>query len=99
MTAVIVCRAQRYLIRRILSCPTCKTRRRMLAQDEVWYGTTLVCCHCGDRWQDGELYPRPSQRGWRKDAAAKATAEWVAAGAYDSAAHEAWVRYQLGDDA
>lgn len=95
---VIVCRAAQFPMRRILPCPTCKTRRRMLAQDEVWYGTTLTCCHCGDRWQDGELYPRPQQRGWRKEAAAKATTGWLAAGVYDRAEHEAWYRQQLGYD-
>lgn len=99
MSTVIICRANRYPIRRILRCPTCKTKRRMLAHDEVWYGTTVTCCHCGDHWQDGELYPRPSQRGWRKDAARKATTEWLAAGAYDRTAHENWVKYQLGEEA
>lgn len=93
---VIVCRARRYAIRRILRCPTCKATRRMLVHDEVWYGATITCCHCGDSWQDGELYPRPCRRGWRREAAAKATAGWVAAGRYDSAAHRAWVDEQLG---
>jgi len=95
---VIVCRAARFAIRRILQCPTCRTRRRMLVHDEAWYGTSMTCCHCGDRWQDGELYPRPRHRGWRKEAAAKATGEWLATGTYDSAAHEAWFNYQLGYD-
>lgn len=93
---VIVCRARQYNIRRIFRCPTCKTRRRMLFQDEVWYGTTTTCCHCGDSWQDGELYPRPAKRGWRKEAAAKATAEWLAAGPYDRAAHHTWLRDEMG---
>ncbi|MET9957428.1 hypothetical protein ABZ135_38550 [Streptomyces sp. NPDC006339] len=95
---VIVCRARRFPIRRILRCPTCKTRRRMLAQDEAWYGLSMTCCHCGDRWQDGELYPRPRQRGWRKEAAANATTAWLAAGRYDSAAHQAWFNEQMGYD-
>lgn len=93
---VIVCRARRYLIRRIMRCATCKIRRRMLVQDEAWYGLTFTCCHCGDSWQDGELYPRPSKRGWRKEAAAKATAEWLTAGPYDQAAHRAWLREETG---
>jgi hypothetical protein len=93
---VIVCRARRYTIRRILRCITCKTRRRMLVHDEAWYGLTLVCCHCGDRWQDGELYPRPTRKGWRMEAAAKATAEWLAAGPYSKADHEAWFKSEMG---
>lgn len=95
---VIVCRARRYNIRRIFRCPTCKTRRRMLAQDEAWYGMTVTCCHCGDSWQDGELCPRPRMRGWRKEAAAKATAAWLAAGTYDRAAHRAWLAAETGAD-
>lgn len=95
---VIVCRAAQFPIRRILECVTCKTKRRMLVHDEVWYGTTATCCHCGDSWQDGELYPRPTSRGWRKEAAAEATAGWLAAGRYSAADHRAWVSRQLGDD-
>ena len=93
---VIVCRARQYAIRRILQCPTCKARRRMLCEDEAWYGMTITCCHCGDRWQDGELYPRPRTRGWRKEAAAKATAAWVAAGPYNREAHRAWLAAETG---
>ncbi|GHC38697.1 hypothetical protein GCM10010348_77610 [Streptomyces anthocyanicus] len=93
---VIVCHARHFTIRRIWRCPTCKTRRRMLFQDEAWYGMTMTCCHCGDRWQDGELCPRPAKRGWRKEAAAKATAEWVAAGRYDRTAHRAWLAAETG---
>ena len=89
---VIVCRARRYATRRIMLCSVCKTRRRMLVEDEAWYGPTVTCCHCGDRWQDGELCPRSNKRGWRKEAAAKATATWIAAGSYDRAAHMAWLR-------
>lgn len=93
---VIVCYARGFAIRRIMQCPTCKTRRRMVALDEVWYGTSLTCCHCGDHWQDGERYPRPTHKGWRKEAAAKAAAQWIAAGHYDKAAHEQWVRQETG---
>ncbi|MFI8294054.1 hypothetical protein ACIGBL_33450 [Streptomyces sp. NPDC085614] len=98
MTTVIVCRPRRYPIRRVLACPTCKTRRRMITHYEVWYGTSLTCCHCGDHWQDGELYRRPSRRGWRKEAAAKAAAEWLAAGRHDPVAFETWVKRELGED-
>jgi hypothetical protein len=98
MSGVIVCWARRYPIRKIARCPICKTRRRMLVEDEVWYGTTVTCCHCGDSWQDGELSLRPARRGWRKEASAKATAKWLAAGRYDKAAHRAWFREQFGED-
>ncbi|MFJ9671406.1 hypothetical protein ACIRP5_11530 [Streptomyces sp. NPDC101221] len=93
---VIVCRARHFTIRRIWHCPTCKTRRRMLFQDEAWYGMTITCCHCGDCWQGGELCPRPTKRGWRKQAAADATAGWIAAGRYDRDAHKAWLAAEMG---
>lgn len=98
MNGIIVCTAARYTVRRVMRCATCKTRRRMVWHDEVWYGSTLVCCHCGERWQDGERAPRPVRRGWRKESATKATTAWLAAGKYDPAAHHAWVNYQLGYD-
>lgn len=98
MNGVIVCTAARYTVRKIMRCATCKTNRRMVWHDEVWYGSTLICCHCGDRWQDGELCPRPFKPGWRKQSAAKATEQWLAAGVYDKAAHRAWVHHQLGYD-
>ena len=44
---VIVCYARGFPIRRIMQCRTCKTRRRMVALDEVWYGTSLTCCALG----------------------------------------------------
>ncbi|NEB42318.1 hypothetical protein [Streptomyces sp. SID14515] len=93
---VLVCHAQRYPIRRILHCPTCKTLRRMLWHDEAWYGTAVTCCHCGDSWQDGERSQRPNRRGWRTEAAAAATTEWLAAGPYDPAAHRIWLNEQIG---
>lgn len=98
MSGVIVCRARRFLIRKVMHCPICKAKRRMLVEDEAWYGPTVTCCHCGDSWQDGELSFRPARRGWRKEAAAKAAAKWLAAGRYDKAAHRAWLREQHGDD-
>lgn len=95
---VIVCWSRYYTIRRVMRCATCKTRRRMLVQDEAWYGSTVTCCHCGDRWQDGERCLRSNKRGWRKEAAAKATAEWLAAGPYDRTAHWAWLAAETGVD-
>lgn len=94
----IVCRARRYSIRRVMRCATCKTRRRMIVQDEVWYGPTVTCCHCGERWQDGERCLRSNKRGWRREAAAEATAEWLTAGPYDRKAHRTWLAAEAGVD-
>ncbi|MFD8469042.1 hypothetical protein ACFV10_28540 [Streptomyces cyaneofuscatus] len=94
--SIIICQAPRFPIRRILRCATCKTRRRMLVVDNGWYGTSITCCHCGDTWQDGERALRSNKRGWRKEAAAKATTGWIEAGTYDPAAHQAWFEHQMG---
>lgn len=48
-------------------CPTCDRDRRMLGQFQEWYGTTWTCTGCGDRWNDGEMEPRPFCPGWRKE--------------------------------
>lgn len=61
-------------------CPHCSkvrgkpTRRKFLYEYEEWYGWTETCLTCGDRWEDGELCPRPRERGWRKEAVKRAKA-------------------------
>lgn len=49
-----------------LPCPTCQSDQEFLCQFEAWYGWTLTCLNCGDRWTDGELCPRPFQPRWRE---------------------------------
>lgn len=51
---------------RVLACPTCRHRRRMLARFQEWYGWTLVCLSCGETWTDGEMHERPFCPGWRR---------------------------------
>ncbi len=51
---------------RVLYCPTCKRRRRMLVEFFEWYGSTTSCLMCADEWNDGALAYRPAERGWRK---------------------------------
>lgn len=94
---VTICSPPQYLIRRIAHCPTCKTRRRFIGADALWYGTTWTCCRCGDSWADGERMERPFARGWRAEATRRARASWEEAGTYDRAAHNAWLGAQLGD--
>jgi len=50
----------------VVNCPTCERPRRMLFQFQEWYGSTLTCAGCGDRWMDGEMGERPFAPGWRK---------------------------------
>jgi hypothetical protein len=94
VTSVIVCQAMSYPMRRVMDCPFCKTRRRMLARDELWYGTSLTCCHCGHTWQDGER--RPATKDQCAYAAAEARRKWIEAGVYDSEDHRAWTEEQTG---
>lgn len=60
----------------VMHCPTCKRRRRFYCWFQEWYGWHSTCCACGDCWQDGERGERPFERGWRKEAAGKAAANW-----------------------
>lgn len=95
MSTVTICKPPQFLIRRIAHCPTCKTRRRFVGVEALWYGTTWTCCRCGESWCDGERMLRPAVRGWRTEAAKKARAKWDQAGPYDKAAHSVWLRAQL----
>lgn len=48
-------------------CPTCKGRRKFWAWFQHWYGWTVTCLRCGDRWQDGEMLERPFKPRWRQE--------------------------------
>lgn len=76
-TNVIVCGPPRGVYyRSIGSCPACERRHRFITRwDGAWYGTTEYGS-CGDRWQDGEMAPRPFERGWRKEAQEHFRAMW-----------------------
>lgn len=53
-------------------CPTCNKRRYFVAAFQEWYGYLTTCLSCGDRWEDGEMMPRPFAPHWRKDNIAEA---------------------------
>lgn len=57
-------------------CPTCKTRRRMLAQFQDYYGWTETCLTCGEQWTDRQMHDRPFAPRWRKKNVARAKAAW-----------------------
>ena len=67
----------------VRKCPTCGKRTRQVGELEDYFGWTITCCACGDRWQDGvdglERCPRPFERGWRKKAIAAAQELWCKA--------------------
>ena len=50
----------------IIDCPTCERPRRAIAKFYEWYGASVACAGCGDRWNDGEMEERPFMPGWRK---------------------------------
>jgi hypothetical protein len=97
--SVIICRASEFLRRRIAYCPTCRTKRRFVGREAVWYGTTWHCCGCGDTWEDGMRRQRPFRRGWRTEAIAAAKQLWDKASPFDRATYEEWLREQLGEGA
>lgn len=75
-TNVIVCGPPGVYRRAILDCPACDRRHRfVISWDGAWYGQTYYGS-CGDKWQDGEMYPRPFQRGWRQKAQADFRRRW-----------------------
>jgi hypothetical protein len=46
-------------------CPTCKRKTRKWGELEAYFGWFVTCTVCGEAWQDGEMLPRPFERGWR----------------------------------
>lgn len=75
MTAVHICAPPTFNHRTITYCPVCECRRRMLVEDGAWWGFTITCLTCGDRWGEDGRMPRPFARGWRERSVAKAKAK------------------------
>lgn len=49
-----------------VACPTCRPFRvAAVASFQEWYGWLVTCLRCGEQWEDGEVLPRPCERGWR----------------------------------
>lgn len=90
---VIICGPPRGVYKRTeFDCPECDTRHdAVVTWDGAWYGTTLYGS-CGDRWQDGERAPRPFERYWRRDAAARFQAMWD-----NAAPADLWDEYVQAD--
>lgn len=56
-------------------CPTCERPSRMVVLTWEWYGPSVTCMRCGERWEDGEMMERPFAPRWRersKEAARRA---------------------------
>lgn len=62
--------------RTMRECGVCERRHRFIERwDGAWYGSTFYG-GCGDTWMDGEMLPRPFERGWRKKAREQFRAMW-----------------------
>jgi len=51
----------------VIDCPTCERPRRAFSLYFEWYGASLTCAGCGERWEDGGRGERPFQRSWRDE--------------------------------
>lgn len=90
-----LCTGRGITYRRILYCPVEKRKRRMVARWAMWYGIDLTCTGCGDRWQDGEMAPRPWRRAWRREAITSAKAQYATA--YSKPVADKAIRAYLDD--
>ncbi|GEL19304.1 hypothetical protein [Pseudonocardia asaccharolytica] len=80
MPAVFVCGPDnRNLRKRYWRCPSCERITETVVRHGGWWGVDILCCRCGDRWTDGQLRPRPFQRGWRDERRRRHRQLWDAA--------------------
>ena len=59
-----------------IDCLACKRRTFAVGWHAEYYGWSQTCLRCGERWEDGEMCPRPFRRGWRKDSIERAKRRW-----------------------
>lgn len=57
-------------------CPTCGKRTTFVGWFYEWYGWSITCLSCGDKWNDGFREARPFARGWRQQNIAAAKRRW-----------------------
>lgn len=76
MTVIICGPDNRFLRKRYLRCPMCECITEMVTRDGGWWGREVMCCRCGDSWQDGELHERPFAPRWRQKAIAEHRRLW-----------------------
>lgn len=95
---VMVCSPDnRFLRKRYLRCPMCECITEMVRRFDGWYGTSSMCCRCGDSWSDGELHERPFARGWRARAIRQHRALWdIATHGPDPTFEEMFPEYARG---
>ena len=69
ITDLIIC-VPRIIERKVIKkrCRNCKSDQPILWEHLEFYGIDETCLRCGDRWNDGELCPEPTEhrRGWRQ---------------------------------
>lgn len=79
----VVCMPGRDFVRKIVYCPTCERRRRMVKRVELWHDPEIICCGCGDSWlfepNEDYRFRRPFERGWREKSIKIAKDRWASA--------------------
>lgn len=75
MSGVHICApvADAVNLRRML-CHTCERPTYFVTAHYEWYGWSVTCLRCGERWNDGERQERPFERGWRRHSIEQASA-------------------------
>ena len=98
MSGGAICGGFHVLERRIEHCPTENADRRMVGGWAPYYGWTICCTGCGDRWMDGERGEFRFYRYWRRDAIKEAErlyARALSGAAAKSALHRAVMAVDL----
>lgn len=86
--SVIICSPRYTYFRRVMRCPSCKVRRRMLVAEEEWYGPTITCTACGFQRSDSMFCNNRKGRR-RMQRAAEAKRLWLEA--HPPSYFETWV--------
>lgn len=68
--------APTHFARRVMRCPTCKVRRRVVVRGYEWYEPSATCCACGTWWAGGRAHK--GYRFEREHRAKMARAAWKA---------------------
>lgn len=90
---LIICRPHYTYFRRVMRCPACKVRRRMLVAEEEWYGPTITCCTCGFEASESRICDNRNKKR-RAQRAIEAKALWR--DAHSPSYFRTWVESWLG---
>lgn len=74
MNGIHICRGSKDEERvSYMKCPSCKREHaQFYGWRQDWYGWTITCTECGEKFSDGEWLERPWKAGWREENILKA---------------------------